>query len=316
MSSPDSIERLMSEALAVRLNLQMSLSAVSTVEEWMDIHFSRWLEQIPLVTEMPEGHQVYMGVTLGSDLTRVMWSAWGDPRGFVPKVANYLRLRDISKTDESLLEQVGTTLDPQSVGTWIGARPGEIASGWQFCDTHPWSVVETMFGVHTARVQLSEWAKDTSTTKVQRFAQAIGEPAYTELEFGLTTDSFGQQLDAAQQAVQRFVGRPLPEKTLLLLQELFGGEGWAEVALGVRIVGGQITRTSVVIPPLPHDAFERLCASVEAPCQPKLSRMLAGLSAGGMQAAVLAVTPESIEVDTFVEPSGQLGKLRSGSEAN
>ena len=57
---------------------------------------------------------------LGSDLRRVWWGAWGDPRGFVPRMADYFKLCNIAKSDAQVLDQIGEMLEPKLVGSWIG----------------------------------------------------------------------------------------------------------------------------------------------------------------------------------------------------
>ena len=65
----------------------------------MDIHLDRWLEHNPTPPDMPDGEGVSYLAMLGSDLRRVWWGAWGDPRGFVPRMADYFKLCNIAKSD-------------------------------------------------------------------------------------------------------------------------------------------------------------------------------------------------------------------------
>ena len=50
-----SLDFALQRALSVRLNLQISLSQLAIVEEWMDIHLDRWLEHLPMPPDMPNG---------------------------------------------------------------------------------------------------------------------------------------------------------------------------------------------------------------------------------------------------------------------
>src|ERR1700761_8040876 len=70
-----SLESALQKALSVRLNLQISLSQLPGIEEWMDIHLDRWLEHIPTPPDMPDMSTVSYGAMLGSDLGRVGRSA-------------------------------------------------------------------------------------------------------------------------------------------------------------------------------------------------------------------------------------------------
>ena len=54
MSHP--LESALNRALSIRLNLQITLSNLPIVEEWMDIHLDRFLEHLPTPPEMPPGN--------------------------------------------------------------------------------------------------------------------------------------------------------------------------------------------------------------------------------------------------------------------
>src|SRR5262245_66332108 len=53
-----SLDNALQRALSIRLNLQISLSQMPIVEEWMDIHLDRWLEHNPMPPDMPDGEGV------------------------------------------------------------------------------------------------------------------------------------------------------------------------------------------------------------------------------------------------------------------
>lgn len=132
-----SLDLALQRALAVRLNLQISLSQLPIIEEWMDIHLDRWLEHNPMPTEMPNGEQVSYLAALGSDLRRVWWGAWGNPGGFVPKMADYFKLCNIAKSDAAVLDAIGEQLEPELVGSWIAVWGGKVVTGWHIWDPHP-----------------------------------------------------------------------------------------------------------------------------------------------------------------------------------
>ena len=110
----NALENALQKALSVRLNLQISLSQLPIVEEWMDIHLDRWLEHNPTPPDMPDGEGVSFLAMLGSDLRRMWWGAWGDPRGFVPRMADYFKLCNIAKSDAALCGQTYVFLLPGS----------------------------------------------------------------------------------------------------------------------------------------------------------------------------------------------------------
>src|SRR5258705_3057849 len=166
-------------ALSIRLNLQIGLSALPLVEEWMDIHLDRWLEHVPMPPEMPDGHGVSYLAMMGSDARRVWWGAWGDPRGFVPRMADYFKLCNIAKSGAHLLDQIGEQLEPKLVGSWIGVWGGKVVTGWHFLDPQPWSKVEGVFGTPEAKYAIKKWVEDHHVERIERFTQAIGHSPYS-----------------------------------------------------------------------------------------------------------------------------------------
>src|SRR3954471_10519611 len=194
------LESALQRALSVRLNLQISLSQLPMIEEWMDIHLDRWLEHNPTPPDMPDGEGVTFLAMLGSDLRRVWWGAWGDPGGFVPKMADYFKLCNIAKSDAGVLDQIGELLEPKLVGSWIGVWGGKVITGWHFWDPQPWSKVEQMFGTHEAKFQIKKLVEDFKIDHIARFTQAIGDEPFSELEIAMPGGEVEEQVEALNAA--------------------------------------------------------------------------------------------------------------------
>src|SRR5690349_3158742 len=204
-----SLDQALQRALSVRLNLQISLSQLAFVEEWMDIHLDRWLEHLPMPPDMPDGQAVSYLAMLGSDVQRVWWGAWGDPGGFVPKMADYFKLCNIARSDAALLDQIGEQLEPKLVGSWIGVWGNKVVTGWHFWDPHPWTKVESMFGTHEAKYQIKKWVEDHHIDRIERFTQSIGDSAFSELELAVPGATIDDQVGALSDAFVAFTGAPL-----------------------------------------------------------------------------------------------------------
>jgi hypothetical protein len=174
----NALENALQKALSVRLNLQISLSQLPIIEEWMDIHLDRWLEHNPTPPDMPDGEGVSYLAMLGSDLRRMWWGAWGDPRGFVPRMADYFKLCNIAKSDAQLLDAIGEQLEPRLVGSWIGVWGGKVTTGWHFWDPQPWPKVESMFGTHEAKYKLKKFVETSGIERIERFTQSIGDSPF------------------------------------------------------------------------------------------------------------------------------------------
>lgn len=300
-----SLDLALQRSLAIRLNLQISLSSLPIVEEWMDIHLDRWLEHNPMPPDMPNGQTVEYSVMLGTDLRRMWWGAWGDPRGFVPRMADYFKLCNIDKSDAAVLNQLGEALEPAEVGSWIGVWGGKVVTGWHFTDRHPWAKVEPLFGTHEAKYQLKKWIEDNRVENIDRFSQAIGETSFSELELALPGESAAAQIEHASSAFQHFTGAPLDAKLRAHL-----AAGRAGAGLVVRIRGGRVVRVAVTVPGLGMDAVERLSTDAGCIVEGKLGRVCNSIGEG-LACTAYARAGERAGVDVFLVPT----EARSRGEA-
>ena len=293
-----SLDLALQRALSVRLNLQISLSQLAIVEEWMDIHLDRWLEHLPMPPDMPDGQAVSYLAMFGSDVGRVWWGAWGDPRGFVPKMADYFKLCNIARSDAALLDQVGEHLEPKLAGSWIGVWGGKVTTGWHFWDPHPWPKVEPMFGTHEAKYQLKKWVEDHHIERIERFTQSIGDAAFSEVELAIPGDSTDAQVAALSDAFAHFTGAPLPPALVAGL----GGITQPQFALSIRIRGGKITRVGGLIPGIAIGDVERLCGDAKVPVDPRLAKLVGALG-GGIARVEYGRAGDRAGVDVYVEPT-------------
>lgn len=293
-----SLDLALQRALSVRLNLQISLSQLEIVEEWMDIHLDRWLEHNPMPPDMPNGEGVTYLAMLGTDLRRVWWGAWGHPGGFVPKMADYFKLCNIQKSDAALLDQIGELLEPELVGSWIGVSGKQVITGWHFWDPHPWAKVEQMFGTHEAKYKLKSWVEQHHIERVERFTQAIGESAFSELELAMPGDTVEAQVGALNKAFEHFTGAPLEAAMLERMRAVPS----PTFALALRIRAGAITRVGALLPGISQPDVEALCAEAKLPVDPKLPKLVGALG-GGIVRVEYGRAGDRAGVDVYIEPT-------------
>ena len=291
------LETALQKALSVRLNLQISLSKIPMVEEWMDIHLDRWLEHIPTPTDMPDAEGVSYLAMLGTDLRRLWWGAWGDPRGFVPKLADYFKLCNIAKSDAALLDQIGQSLEPRLVGSWIGVWGGKVITGWHFWDPQPWPAVEAMFGTHDAKYRIKKWVEDNRVERIERFTQSIGDAAYSEIELAMPGDTVEAQVAALSDAFTQLTGAPLAGP----LADRFRAVTAPQFSLAVRIRGGSIVRVGALAPGLAAADIERLCADAKVQLDPTLGKLV-GAFGGGVARVEYGRAGDRAGVDVYIEP--------------
>ena len=291
------LENALQKALSVRLNLQISLSQLPIIDEWMDIHLDRWLEHNPTPPDMPDAEEVSYLAMLGSDLRRVWWGAWGDPRGFVPRMADYFKLCNIAKSDAAVLDQIGEALEPQLVGSWIGVWGGKVSTGWHFWDPQPWSKVEAMFGTHEAKYQLKKWVEEHGVGRIERFSQAIGDASYSELELAVPGDTAEVQVAALSQAFHTFTGAPLEPA----VRDRMVATGLPAFGLAVRIRAGKIVRVGGLAPGMAIDAIEGLARDAKVTFDPKLPKLVAALGSG-IARVEYGRAGERAGLDVYIDP--------------
>jgi hypothetical protein len=293
----NALENALQKALSVRLNLQISLSQLPIVEEWMDIHLDRWLEHNPTPPDMPDGEGVSFSAMLGSDLRRMWWGAWGDPRGFVPRMADYFKLCNIAKSDAQLLDAIGEQLEPRLVGSWIGVWGGKVTTGWHFWDPQPWPKVEAMFGTHEAKFKVKKFVESQQITRIERFSQSIGDAPFSEIELALPGDSVDGQVAALSQAFVDFTGAALAPPILDRLRAITV----PQFGMSIRIRGGQIVRVGLLAPGMALDSIVGLCGDAGVGADDKLGTLVGALG-NGISRVEYGRAGERAGVDVYLEP--------------
>jgi hypothetical protein len=311
MSNP--LDNALQRALSIRLNLQITLSQLPIVEEWMDIHLDRWLEHVPMPPEMPPGHMVSYLAMIGSDLRRMWWGAWGSPAGFVPKMADYFKLCNIAKSDEAVLDDVGSALEPELAGSWVGVWGGKVVTGWHFWDPHPWDKIEPLFGTHEAKFLLKKWVGDHDITRIERFMQSIGDDAFSEIELRAPGDTVDEQVDHVVAAFQHFTGAAPVADVVDAWRAATPGFG-----MSARIRGGKIVRFAAIAPGLQLDTVERLCAAARVGYDAKLEKLVGAMSAEGVTRVEYGRAGDRAGVDVYVTPTEAAlpGQQAPRSDAN
>ena len=292
-----SLDLALQRALSIRLNLQISLSQLPIVEEWMDIHLDRWLEHNPMPPEMPDGESASYLAMIGSDLRRIWWGAWGDPRGFVPKMADYFKLCNIAKSDAALLDQIGEQLEPKLVGSWIGVWGGKVTTGWHFWDPQPWPKIEAMFGTHEGKYQIKKLVEEHHIERIERFTQSIGDSAFSEIELAMPGTTVDEQVGALSQAFVQFTGAPLEPALVARLRAITA----PQFALAIRIRGGQITRIGALAPGIAIGDIEKLAIEAKVEVDPKLSKLVGALGEG-IARVEYGRAGDRAGVDVYLEP--------------
>lgn len=276
---PDSHTDAMQRALSTRLCLQISLSALPAVKEWMDSNLTRWLESVPLPPELPPDTRAEFRVSIASDLSRVTWSAFGPPRGFVPKMSAYLQKCGVGGADMALINELGEKLEPELVGSWIRVADDELRTGWQFCEVQKLVHLVPQLGRQEATTQLLSWIAGQAVAEFQRFRQAVGDRPFSELELVLPGKTPAEQLAAAASAAADLAGIPLPS----CISDAMSKCAEASITVLVSIAEGGISSVGVRSPGLHMDTLASLCAEAGVDYDNKLPQLEGVLQADGIR---------------------------------
>jgi hypothetical protein len=222
----------LSAALAGRLALQMSLSSLPVVEEWMDAPMTRWLDSVPLPPEMPGGESLPLVVSLGADATRVRWSAAGTPGGIIPKLVDYMRRAGAEAGDFRRVDEIGQALEPAAIGSWIEACPGAVATGWFVADRMDPARLRVLLGE-------GAWMDDLGDGVCMRVGRSVGAEPVTDAVIELPGAGRGEQLAAAAGLFAR-CGFPFDDEPAAQL----AGQ---EVAVGVRARAGRVISVRLMV---------------------------------------------------------------------
>jgi hypothetical protein len=214
-------------------------------------------------------------------------------------MADYFRLCNIAKSDERVLENMGNALEPSSVGSWVGVWGGKVVTGWHFCDPHPWDKIEPLFGTHEAKFLLKKWVTDLGIDRIERFTQAIGDGAFSELEIAVPGATLDDQIGATVRAFLHFTGGPPPDGVIDAWQRATHG-----FRVSARIRGGKIVRFAGIAPGIALDAVAPMCKAAGVGYEDRLARIAQSMSAGELARVEYGRAGDRAGVDVYVEPSG------------
>jgi len=268
-------QKTLADALTQRLGMQISLSSLPVVEEWMDARLTRWLESIPLPMEMPSDGVAEILVSVTGDMQRLTWSAYGTPRGFIPKLAKYLDSSGAKPGDLARINAIGEAFEPKYVGSWIRVTPGHVGTGWQFQNYFELATLRPHLGEGAAADRVARWIQDRSLSVIHNVRGSLGSD---EISIRLPLDgvegwkdiaraAFADLLDGADVAA---LGAFLDANELARPELIVGYEGDAVSMVGVGVGG------------VKSDDIASLCRSAATPYEADLAPLGNAMGADGV----------------------------------
>lgn len=286
---PIDVSELLSQALASKLAMQMSVSSLPVIEEWMDTPLTRWLDSVPLPMEMPDGDSPPMVVSLGSDARLVRWSAAGAPEGMIPKLVEYLKRAGAVPDDFQRVDETGQALEPRGVGSWIEVRPGAIATGWFFEDP------EMPLGRLRGLLGEGEWMEELGAESCTRVARGIAADPAVEVTVELGGDRAAREARAGE-LFRRFGFAFDPAIALAL---------GADLTAGVRARGGSVeaVRLSGALPG--GQALAAACSAAGLDLSPAVNMVERSIAAREVISVDLEVRADGASlIASFIAGSG------------
>ena len=286
----------LAQALSARLSMQIAVSSLPVVEEWMDSDMSRWLESIPMPLEMPSGDIAEFHVWVGSDLSRLWWNSHGDPGGYVAKLANYLSKSGARRGDIDLINSVGETFEPHEVGSWIHAEAGKLSTGWEFEHAFDIAALKGVLGESSGMCAFLDWALSKSLDQVCALSGAIKS---SQLAASVTLSS--DQLELAMEAFTTFGGggdvgairKAVTDLSADVFRLTVVAEG--ETCVAVELIAGGVA----------SEKMAPLCVAVGAEFDNNVLPLQGALGATGIDAARVSMRGGAISVDFHLIPGSR-----------
>ena len=284
-----SIQNTIQDALTTRLNLQIMVSSLPVVEEWMDTELAQWLESVPFAPEVPADSAICFRVAVGADFNHLRWAAYGHPAGFIPKMAEYLSQAGISQVDVGVLNEIGGTIEPQAVGSWIAVNPHQVTRGWHFYESRPFSQLIPLLKEEPAVSVVEDWLAKHSLANMERFSRSIGDDVVSEVEIAIPNNA----LDIALDAFDALLGEPIPQAVRQVLEELKP----EAIATTIRLAGGSVAAVGIRFGRMHNDDIARICSCSGLQFNHKLAQVQGVLQAEGAYRAEYRLSRDGAAVE-------------------
>jgi hypothetical protein len=301
------LSETLSAALAVRLNLQISVSSLPVVEEAMDAPIGRWIDSAPLPPESADGQDARFRVRVASDLGGVGFAMDGLPGAVIPKLGNYLRQSGLGPAEEKVIDALGGALEPPRVGSFVHVAGGRLITGWLFPTRLPLDAIEAHVpGV--AGSPAAAWLRERGIGELAGLWHAVGGPVASDLWIALPGTSPDATVGAAAELFAALGGGELPGP---VRDAALAGEPPRIVAR----IGGPAPRVALSIGGAGLAALQAIAAACGRAVDPGVAPLIATLGARDLEAVEYAVAGGAPQVLGVIAPSGA-ERDRAGHGAN
>jgi len=269
------------DALSRRLSMQISLSSLPVVEEWMDAKLTRWLESIPMPMEMSRDGVANFIVEVSSDMERLLWGAHGTPSAFIPKLAEYLGKCAATPDDLARINGIGEAFEPTHVGSWAQVTPGKVTTGWQFDHEFTLDTLAPHFGESPSAKSVVSWLESAGLSVVSH----VSAPLKTNGTFVLAPlSSVEEPASIAARAFSEFA----PGVDATSLNDFLQHSSVENPGLGFSFGGDDVSAVVVVFSGVKSDDLPALCRSADVAYAEELGALANALGSDGIRTLVFS----------------------------
>jgi hypothetical protein len=145
---------------------------------------------------------------------------------------------------------------------------------------------------------VKKWVEDHHVDRIERFSQAIGEGAFSEIELAIPGATIDEQIDTLSSAFVQFTGAPLESALMAGLRTIQS----PQFAISLRMRGGKITRVAALIPGIAIDDIQRMCADAKVAVDARLGKLVGALGEG-IARVEYGRSGDHAGVDVYLEPT-------------
>ncbi len=293
-------QKMIADALSSRLSMQISLSSLPVVEEWMDARLTRWLESIPLPMEMSADGVANIAVGVSTDLQRLLWEAHGTPRAFIPKLAEYLEASGATPPDLERINGIGESFEPNFVGSWVRVSPEAVSTGWQFEHDFELGKLGSQLGDGQACDRVLRWLGDNGLSRCSNISGALGSPG-AALRMPLLAESAA---DLMARALKEFA----PSALATGLGDLVANRSFKPAALSIAFELSEIQSVSIHFGDVRSDDLSAICAATGIELALAMGPLKNALGAEGVTSLAYISEAGSARIEASYVPGTRVAK--------
>eukprot|EP01127_Copromyxa_protea_P001430 TRINITY_DN11426_c0_g1_i1.p1 TRINITY_DN11426_c0_g1~~TRINITY_DN11426_c0_g1_i1.p1 ORF type:complete len:478 (-),score=116.38 TRINITY_DN11426_c0_g1_i1:128-1369(-) len=240
-----------------------------------------WSESMPPQEELVEG-AITFEVATSADMEKLTWRTSGPQTIFIQRMVDFFWNVGAPETEIDRLNDVGSLINPVSIGSWIDmSAKGGMDGGWFFPVEVPTKFAAEASDEGDAIDIFSTWAQQHDITHCISVGRDMGAapPRQTEIRCMVSGSSFEAQLSVALSAYEAFGVPTIPDDVLSMIRE----NQKPGLALSIITSSEGIVRLGLLFPTPPKSLVSSLCNLSGVPSTTNLFAFESALGGAGPQ---------------------------------